>query len=249
MELINPFSVDTKAPWARELIKRHYRSKYGRARELTMNRADSRQRILSSAIEVFAKKGKHRATIEEIASKAGVGKSVLYRNYHTKNDLHREVLEAVMEEAFQQCESAVVPSRVAADDVQAFVRLASASLEMFFQNPHFARIVLYAIAEDTDEFLSMARKVKSRVDGAKRAAFDGLLENPGAGGPAKGLAGADSEYLLTILVGMNLTYLLGKPIAETFLGMKVTDERALLDAIKRNVLDLWTYGISKGDCE
>jgi len=87
------------------------------------------------------------------------------------------------------------------------------------------------------------------VGGANGAAFEALLENPGVRSPAKSLVGIDSEYLLTILVGMNLTYLLGKPIAETFLGMKTTDERALLDVIKRNVLDLWTYGISKGDCE
>ena len=213
-----------------------------------MNRANSRQRILSSAIEVFAKKGKHRATIKEIATKAGVSKSLLYRNYHTKNDLHREVLEVLIEKAFQQFEKAVVPSEVAADHVQAFVRFASASLDMFFQNPHFAKIVLYAMVEEPGEFLSMARKVKSRVGGAKRAAFEALLQNPGVGAPAKGLVGVNSGHLLTILVGMNLTYLLGKPIAETFLGMKVTDERALLDVIKRNVLDLWTYGISKGDC-
>ncbi len=214
-----------------------------------MNRANSRQRILSSAIEVFAKKGKHRATIEEIASKAGVGKSLLYRNYHKKSDLHREVLKVVIEKAFQQFENAVVPSEVAADPVQAFIRFASAPLDMFFQNPHFAKIVLYAAVEDTDEFLSMVRKVKSRVSRAKRVAFKALLENAGVRAPAKGLAGVDSEYLLTILVGLNLTYLLGKPIAETFLGMKVTDDRPLLDAVKRSVIDLWTYGISKGDYE
>lgn len=212
-----------------------------------MNTANSRGKILCSAIEIFAQKGKDRASMGEIAAKAGVSKSRLYRDYHTKNDLYREVLEVVLDRAFRQFEEAVVSL---ADDtcaVENFGHIATDSLDLSFRNPNIAKIVLSAVVNDTDEFMSAARNTTSRADGGKWEVFKSLVGSAAARVTAQSSVDVDPECLLSVLVGMNLTHLLGKPIAEIFLGMKVPDERVFLEAVERNVIDFWVHGILRGE--
>ncbi|WP_311447088.1 TetR/AcrR family transcriptional regulator [Frankia nepalensis] len=58
-------------------------------------RADARRNhelIMAAALEVFAEKGL-KATVPEVAARAGVGKATVYRSYPTKADLVRAVAE------------------------------------------------------------------------------------------------------------------------------------------------------------
>lgn len=51
-----------------------------------------KQRIFEAALEEFAEKGFHDATMDSIASKAGVAKGTLYRLFESKEDLLNELL-------------------------------------------------------------------------------------------------------------------------------------------------------------
>lgn len=53
-------------------------------RKLTQSK---REEILRAAAAVFAQRGFHRALMDEVASKAGVGKGTVYRYFNTKEDL------------------------------------------------------------------------------------------------------------------------------------------------------------------
>jgi AcrR family transcriptional regulator len=48
---------------------------------------DTRQRVLTAALEVFAQRGYHAATIEEIAERAGLTKGAVYYWFRDKVDL------------------------------------------------------------------------------------------------------------------------------------------------------------------
>ena len=48
---------------------------------------DTRQRVLAAALEVFAERGYHAATIEEIAERAGMTKGAVYYWFRDKEDL------------------------------------------------------------------------------------------------------------------------------------------------------------------
>jgi AcrR family transcriptional regulator len=49
----------------------------------------SRQKILDAAVSVFSKSGYHKASMDEIASAAGVAKGTLYYNFPSKAELFK----------------------------------------------------------------------------------------------------------------------------------------------------------------
>lgn len=53
-------------------------------RKLTQSK---REEILRAAASVFARRGFHRALVDEVAKKAGVGKGTVYRYFNNKEDL------------------------------------------------------------------------------------------------------------------------------------------------------------------
>ncbi|MCP4131605.1 MAG: TetR/AcrR family transcriptional regulator [bacterium] len=57
-----------------------------------------RQKIFSAALQVFAQKGYHKATIDEIASLSGVGKGSVYRYFKSKEDLLEQLITEKYEE-------------------------------------------------------------------------------------------------------------------------------------------------------
>lgn len=52
-----------------------------------------RKKIFDSALRIFAERGFHEATIDEIASLSGVGKGTVYRNFKSKEDLLDQLLK------------------------------------------------------------------------------------------------------------------------------------------------------------
>ena len=64
---------------------------------------DTKERVLSAALEVFAERGYHAATVEEIAERAGMTKGAVYYWFRDKEDLacdlQREVWMTIAAEA------------------------------------------------------------------------------------------------------------------------------------------------------
>jgi len=53
----------------------------------------TRRRLLDVAVEVFMEKGFARASVEEIAERAGYSKGAVYSNFASKEDLALAVLD------------------------------------------------------------------------------------------------------------------------------------------------------------
>jgi AcrR family transcriptional regulator len=53
----------------------------------------TRELLLDAAIEVFARKGYHGASLDDVAEAAGFTKGAVYSNFSRKSDLFRELLE------------------------------------------------------------------------------------------------------------------------------------------------------------
>jgi AcrR family transcriptional regulator len=63
--------------------------------------AEERRRvILDAALDVFARRGYHAASIDEIAHAAGISKALIYEHFPSKRDLHVSLLEMHVHEIF-----------------------------------------------------------------------------------------------------------------------------------------------------
>ncbi|SDB96147.1 DNA-binding transcriptional regulator, AcrR family [Raineyella antarctica] len=60
---------------------------------ITPRRAETRQRLMDGAMEVFAERGVLAASVEEICDRAGFTRGAFYSNFGSKNDLVLAMLE------------------------------------------------------------------------------------------------------------------------------------------------------------
>jgi AcrR family transcriptional regulator len=61
---------------------------------------DRRSAILDAALEVFSKRGYNGASIDEIATAAGISKALIYEHFPSKKDLHVSLLERHTQDIF-----------------------------------------------------------------------------------------------------------------------------------------------------
>ena len=71
------------------------------------NQIDRKKLILESALENFIEDGYDRATIQDIANKAGVGKGTIYEYFSSKEELFYEVILTAITHAFSEWKHAV----------------------------------------------------------------------------------------------------------------------------------------------
>lgn len=71
-----------------------------------MSASARRDALLDSAAEVFARSGYNGASLEEIASSAGVSKALIYEHFDSKRELHIELVNRQAAEVFGRLEEA-----------------------------------------------------------------------------------------------------------------------------------------------
>ena len=76
-----------------------------RRREMT------RQHLLDAAAIVFARKGFHGATLDEVAKLAGFTKGAVYSNFKSKDDLFLALLEQKSDRSYAVTAASVAPKR------------------------------------------------------------------------------------------------------------------------------------------
>lgn len=77
----------------------HTQARPGRKR---LPAEERRELILDAALEVFARRGFHGSSIDEIAQTAEVSKALIYEHFPSKRDLHVSLLERHVQEIFER---------------------------------------------------------------------------------------------------------------------------------------------------
>jgi AcrR family transcriptional regulator len=70
-----------------------------------MRAPQRREVILAAAEEVFAARGYHGASLDEIAQAAGISKALIYEHFASKRDLHASLLDAHVAEIFRRLQA------------------------------------------------------------------------------------------------------------------------------------------------
>jgi AcrR family transcriptional regulator len=132
-----------------------------------------RAEILAAALEVFAQRGYHQSSIDDIARAAGVSKALIYEHFASKQELYASLLEQHASELFERLAAAVPQAEEGGED-----RLAG-GLDAFFafvEERRDAWRMLFREASDP-EVAAVLGRVVSQVT----AVVAGLIaEDPGA---------------------------------------------------------------------
>jgi AcrR family transcriptional regulator len=107
-----------------------------------MSAAERREVIATAATEVFAERGYHGASIDEIARRSGVSAPVVYDHFASKGDLHRTLLERTRDELLTMWREALAGDDPAAvriprslDTWARYVEGHPYAARMYFQEP------------------------------------------------------------------------------------------------------------------
>src|SRR6266568_4357274 len=99
---------------------------------------DKRERILSSAMRVFASKGFYGAKVSDIAEDAGVADGTIYLYFRSKDDLLISLFEAQMEKVHEVLTSATDGAAGADAKLARFIR---AYMDLVAENRHAAEVI------------------------------------------------------------------------------------------------------------
>jgi AcrR family transcriptional regulator len=128
-----------------------------------------RRQLLDVAVRVFADRGFHSTSMEDVAEAAGVTKPVLYQHFSSKRELYVELLDDVGSRLVDEVTKAVSEANGPRKQVEA-------GFEAYFRfvarQHHAFRLLFGSGARGDDDFADAVRRVEDRMAGA----IAGLIE-------------------------------------------------------------------------
>jgi AcrR family transcriptional regulator len=159
-------------------------------------RARTRKQILSAAKRIFAKKGFHKSSLEEIAREAGLGKGTIYWHFNDKADLVRAVFEDTIDEQLRWIERALGKPT---DPITSIRAITKAQLTHFARNRYLLRV---CAAESMFHSEEMKKQLRSSLN-QKYTKYTRLLEETFAAAIKKGqLKKTDTRRLSHIFIAL-----------------------------------------------
>ncbi|HAJ63220.1 MAG TPA: TetR family transcriptional regulator [Cyanobacteria bacterium UBA8543] len=165
--------------------------------------AQSHQAILQAALELLAEVGFDRMSIDAIATRAGVGKTTIYRRYESKEELVADAIESLREEI-------IIPDTgIFWGDIEALIQSAA----QITLTPLGRQTVAMIISSATSN-PQFAQVYWTKYLQPRRQAFAILLERAKARNEVQ--AEVDSNLVFDIMSGVMLYALVFQPIAESW---------------------------------
>jgi TetR/AcrR family transcriptional regulator len=205
----------------------------------------SKQRIIEAAISIFASKGKHGTTMEEIAKKAEINKAMLYYYYSTKENLFKEVLKIIMTSISNDVIDNINKMKKKKDSekfdpVKTIGRIIKFHMDTYKKNKDYAKIFLEALADDENDFILVVEEIKKEK---KMDLLEEMISTLDDGIAKKAFRKINSHQVAISIIGLNMIYFFGKPIASAFVKSKIENEDKFIKEREESIVDLLLYGI------
>jgi AcrR family transcriptional regulator len=158
---------------------------------------ERRAAILASALGVFADRGYHVASIDDIARDGGVSKALIYEHFASKQELYAELLEHHTGELFERLAAAIAAAgpgaaerlRTGVDAFFGFVEERRVAWQMLFReatDPEVATLLEGVVAEVT----ALVAALIAEDPGARRVRDDEAAREQGIQMLARMLVGS-----------------------------------------------------------
>lgn len=202
---------------------------------------DTKIKIISAAVKIFAEKGKHGARMEEIAVKASVNKAMLYYYYTSKELLYKEILKTILDRIYARIvthtKQLIENSNDPIEIVEGFIH---AHNKAFSRNSDDTKVILNAIVNTPEEFREVMEVTQPDHIFPKK-----LMDIFEQGISQNNFRKVDPMQVFISIIGTNLIYFIGKSIAEIIMNLEVQDDQAFLRKREDSVVDLLLYGLVK----
>jgi AcrR family transcriptional regulator len=110
-----------------------------------------KRRIVRGALQVFAEKGFHRATIQDVVRETGLSVGAIYTYFKTKEELFYQSCDLSSEEGFVAYAELLAGDRPVVEKVAIAIRLFLDEIDRLGEAPGFGRLLVQAWAEAADE--------------------------------------------------------------------------------------------------
>jgi AcrR family transcriptional regulator len=157
-------------PETRTERARASRSERTRPERVRMSGRERREQLVVVGRQLFADKGFEAVTIEEVASKAGVSKPVVYEHFGSKDGLYAVIVDREMNILL-----GMVSDSLTADNPRALLEQAARALFDYIEERSDGFRVLVRdspVAQNTGNFASLLRDVASQVEARLAQEFD-----------------------------------------------------------------------------
>ena len=123
-----------------------------------LSAADRREQLLGVAVHVFAQKGFHNASMNDVADAAGVTKPVLYQHFSSKRELYIATLETVGEEMITAIRNATHKAPSGREKTTAGM---IAYFEWVMTNPDSFLLLFGSGTRRDEEFAAVSARIES----------------------------------------------------------------------------------------
>ena len=115
-----------------------------------------RNKIIQTALAIFAEKGFQDATIAEISKAASVSEATVYEYFKTKEDLLFAIPEEITEESIREWEVILPYIRGTENKLRALVQR---YLTLYQNNPHYSALIMLQLKANRNFLKTSAYKV------------------------------------------------------------------------------------------
>lgn len=195
------------------------------------------QRIFDAALEVFARKGRDGARLQEIADRAGINRALLHYYFRTKEQLYEAVFEYGCRQFMTGLSQSLRAEQGFEDSLRAFVY---GYIDYIYEHQDMARLMLNEClcgGGVLERHLTAAMEAREEVPGL-------LLEDRlRAAMEAGEIREVDLRHTLLTIVSACLFPFVALPTVRLFHSRAVTDFDRFLGERKSHIVDLLLRGL------
>ncbi len=204
---------------------------------MTDDKISTKEKILQAALEIFVKKGKEGARMQEIADCAGVNKAMLFYYYTSKDLLYAEVFRSNIIEIITNVKSIFISE---SNPERKLEQIVDAYIHFFNEHPNLPKLIMREIANDGEVIRNMIRGLKQNVAADIPDKFIALIQDSISDSHFHKV---DPKQTIISIFGMCIIYFVGKPLIETLLELEDVDNAKFIEQRKQNILFILKNGL------
>ncbi len=195
---------------------------------------ETERKILAASVEVFAQKGFDGARTDEIASRAGVNKAMIYYYFKSKENLYTVIVETVFRKV-----SLILGTHLSLVNMNAPEEGISSFIDNYIDFIYSHRIFMKVLLWDLARGGTIVARVVGGVMRDKTEQIRGIFEQATREGY---LRPADPKHLFVSIIGMIVFFFFAEPVVRVIWGEEPLTPEHIAER-KKEVRDLIINGI------